>query len=342
MEALTALWRQLSPPPAPTASSLSAGPMPGVRWSAWSFGGAAHGPVAESAQRALAAFFSPALGARYDERAVRPSAGWPAASLGEAAVLLAAYCVLLAVGVARARARAGALVSDGALRPVMVAYNGAQVALSAWLACAAAWRALGGAPRLGFACNAFDIDGGAAMPAVVWLFMMSKVVDFTDTALIVVRGKWAQLSFLHCYHHATIFVMFWLTLLAGAQGDVYFTVLINSVVHTLMYGYYLLSTLGVRPRWGRYLTQFQMAQFVAMNTQALIIMTRGCAYPVRMNRLYLGYCFSLLVLFFWFYVDKHCRAPAPRAGRLAASSEDSGSANKQSGAAAAITGKKRA
>jgi elongation of very long chain fatty acids protein 4 len=150
-------------------------------------------------------------------------------------------------------------------------------------------------------------DGGdAAMPALVWLFAASKVVDFADTALIVARAKWAQLSFLHCYHHATIFVMFWLVLLAGAQGDVFFTVLINSTVHALMYLYYLLASLGVRPAWGRYLTQFQIVQFVLMNTQALLIFAGGCAYPTRMNALYLVYCASLLFLFAGFYVEKHC------------------------------------
>ena len=286
-----------------SAEALLAGPMAGVPWSANSWGAWLHGARAEAAQRALVELFHPALAARYGERAVRAAAGWPGASLGEAAALLAAYCLLLVIGVSRARARAGPLLSDGALRPAMVAYNGAQVALSSVLAASAAALAL--RRGLAFACNGYALDGDAAMPALVWLFAASKVVDFADTALIVARAKWAQLSFLHCYHHATIFVMFWLVLVAGAQGDVFFTVLINSTVHALMYLYYLLASLGVRPAWGRYLTQFQIAQFVLMNTQALLIFAGGCAYPTRMNALYLAYCASLLVLFAWFYVEKH-------------------------------------
>ena len=36
---------------------------------------------------------------------------------------------------------------------------------------------------------------------VLWLFYVSKVLDFADTFFIVVRGKWEQFSFLHIYHH---------------------------------------------------------------------------------------------------------------------------------------------
>ena len=291
---------------APSAESLKAGPLPGVSWSSGSLGGYLHGPAAEVMQRALVSWFVPALGERYEEANVRSSASWPGASLGEALAILAAYFLLLFVGVTRARAHAGPLVSDDALKPLMLAYNGGQVLLSAWLAISAAWQAMA-LPQLRFACNGFDLSAGPAMPAVVWLFMLSKVVDFMDTVLIIARGKWSQLSFLHCYHHATIFAMFWLTVASASQGDVFFPVLINSVVHTLMYLYYLLAALGARPSWGRYLTQFQMVQFVGMTSQALLILGFGCSYPARMSYLYLAYAFSLLFLFAWFYVDKHLR-----------------------------------
>ena len=318
---------------APSVESLKNGPLPGVAWSAGSLGAQLHGPAAEVVQRALVGWFVPALGERYWDAAARPSASWPGASLGEALAILAAYVVLLAVGVSRARAHAGPLVSDAALKPLMLAYNGGQVLLSAWLAGSAAWQSLA-LPRLRFACNAFDLGAGPAMPAVVWLFMLSKVVDFMDTVLIVARGKWAQLSFLHCYHHATIFAMFWLTVAGAAQGDVFFPVLINSIVHTLMYLYYLLAALGARPSWGRYLTQFQMVQFVGMTSQALLILGFGCLYPARMSYLYLAYAFSLLFLFAWFYVDKHLRVGRAGAGEAGAPAKARGGARVEKNKAA--------
>lgn len=45
------------------------------------------------------------------------------------------------------------------------------------------------------------------MANVLWLFYMSKILDFMDTLFIVLGKKWEQLSFLHVYHHTTIFLV---------------------------------------------------------------------------------------------------------------------------------------
>jgi elongation of very long chain fatty acids protein 4 len=42
---------------------------------------------------------------------------------------------------------------------------------------------------------------------VFWLFYVSKVFDYFDTLVIILRRKWRQLSFLHVYHHITIFLV---------------------------------------------------------------------------------------------------------------------------------------
>ena len=36
-----------------------------------------------------------------------------------------------------------------------------------------------------------------------------QVLDFADTVFIIARGKWKQLSFLHYYHHVSIFMIYW-------------------------------------------------------------------------------------------------------------------------------------
>ena len=45
------------------------------------------------------------------------------------------------------------------------------------------------------------------MAAVLWVFYMSKILDFVDTVIIIVRRKWRQLSFLHVFHHVSIFLV---------------------------------------------------------------------------------------------------------------------------------------
>jgi len=46
--------------------------------------------------------------------------------------------------------------------------------------------------------------------AAFWWFYISKILEFADTAFFILRHKWTQLSFLHVYHHSTMFVFCWI------------------------------------------------------------------------------------------------------------------------------------
>lgn len=43
------------------------------------------------------------------------------------------------------------------------------------------------------------------MGNVLYMFYLSKILDFFDTIFIILGKKWNQLSVLHVYHHLTIF-----------------------------------------------------------------------------------------------------------------------------------------
>ena len=62
-------------------------------------------------------------------------------------------------------------------------------------------------------CLCAQTETGLA--SVLWVFYCSKVLDFFDTIFMVVRGKWAQFSILHTYHHASIFIVYWLLVNVG-------------------------------------------------------------------------------------------------------------------------------
>lgn len=68
-------------------------------------------------------------------------------------------------------------------------------------------------------CNKFD-PSRSGMATVLWLFYLSKVGDFFDTIFIVARGKWRQFSVLHVYHHSSIFMVYWVNVNVGYDGDV--------------------------------------------------------------------------------------------------------------------------
>lgn len=53
----------------------------------------------------------------------------------------------------------------------------------------------------------------------LWWFYFSKLLEFMDTFFFVLRKKNNQISFLHVYHHATMFPLWWIGVkwVAGGQ-----------------------------------------------------------------------------------------------------------------------------
>jgi elongation of very long chain fatty acids protein 4 len=96
----------------------------------------------------------------------------------------------------------------------------------------------------------------------------------------------------------------WLTNI-GFAGDIYYAILANAFIHLIMYYYYLVSTVTAPPKWGKYLTQMQMVQFVTMLYQATYLLVNDCAYPKIVLVVYITYIISLLILFLNFYLGKH-------------------------------------
>lgn len=99
-------------------------------------------------------------------------------------------------------------------------------------------------------------------PLFFWayVFYLSKILEFIDTFLIILSGSIKRLTFLHVYHHATVVIMCYLWL-HSSQSLFPLVLVTNSSVHVLMYTYYLLCALGVRPRWKRIVTECQIVQF---------------------------------------------------------------------------------
>ena len=123
---------------------------------------------------------------------------------------------------------------------------------------------------------------------------MGQILDFLDTIFIVIRKRTRQLSFLHVFHHMSIFVVYWINISIACvhprcatplprvvpslystdtpsfadNGDGYLAIILNSCVHFVMYSYYLIvAVTGRTPAWKRYVTHLQMAQFVVMMSQ---------------------------------------------------------------------------
>ncbi|KAH8415560.1 hypothetical protein KR222_004599 [Zaprionus bogoriensis] len=145
-----------------------------------------------------------------------------------------------------------------------------------------------------------------------WWFYMSKILEFADTGFFILRKKWTQLSFLHVYHHSSMFVICWIVVKWIPTGSTFVPALMNSFVHIIMYGYYSLSALGPRLYpylwWKRYLTVLQLLQFalgLAWGAQAIV---NRCEYQPWLSYTGVLYMLSFLFLFGRFYVHKYASA----------------------------------
>ncbi|CAM6045430.1 unnamed protein product [Sphagnum compactum] len=151
------------------------------------------------------------------------------------------------------------------------------------------------------------------MAILVYMFYMSKYVEFMDTIIMVLKRNTRQITFLHVYHHSSIALIWWIIAYHAPGGEAYFSAALNSGVHVFMYLYYFLAAVlrgneKVRRKylfWGRYLTQLQMFQFGLNLLQAYYDRKVHAPYPPFLITILFYYMISLLVLFANFYVHKY-------------------------------------
>merc|ERR1719316_1790887 len=98
--------------------------------------------------------------------------------------------------------------------------------------------------------------------------------------------NWRQLSFLHVYHHTTIFLFYWLNVHVNYDGDIYLTIILNGLIHTLMYTYYFVSLHTRDIWWKSFLTSSQMVQFCCMISQACYMMSLLGLFAHFFNKTY--------------------------------------------------------
>eukprot|EP00475_Leptophrys_vorax_P004202 TRINITY_DN12510_c0_g1_i1.p1 TRINITY_DN12510_c0_g1~~TRINITY_DN12510_c0_g1_i1.p1 ORF type:complete len:279 (+),score=44.47 TRINITY_DN12510_c0_g1_i1:28-864(+) len=142
-------------------------------------------------------------------------------------------------------------------------------------------------------------------------FGISKIYEFLDTFIMIYRGNLRQVSFLHVYHHVMTSWLCWYASRVGPGGDAWHAVALNSFVHIVMYTYYFMSTIIVEDSlrrkylgWGKYLTQLQMTQFVAMTSIHTGSVLLNKAYPIEIPFMNLVFVVSLFGLFLQFYLNK--------------------------------------
>nr|CAD7435609.1 unnamed protein product [Timema monikensis] len=121
----------------------------------------------------------------------------------------------------------------------------------------------------------------------------------------VLRKKQKQVSFLHVYHHTVTALFSWgyLKFLPGEQGVI--IGFLNSVVHVVMYSYYMMAAMGPQFQkylwWKKYITWIQLTQFCVMLTYLLSLLVYDCKLPKILTFFFVGNVIVFLCLFLDFY-----------------------------------------
>lgn len=143
-----------------------------------------------------------------------------------------------------------------------------------------------------------------------YLFYLSKYYEFIDTFVILLKGK--KSSALQTYHHAGAIISMYVGIKYLAT-PIWGFVVWNSFIHTIMYFYYLCSTLSI-PFPGflkRSLTTLQITQLITgfIFAQSFLwwpncTWSDGQRFAIWVNCIYY---IPLLYLFFQFYITLYLK-----------------------------------
>uniref|UniRef100_A0A8B9XGF2 Elongation of very long chain fatty acids protein 2 n=1 Tax=Bos mutus grunniens TaxID=30521 RepID=A0A8B9XGF2_BOSMU len=151
---------------------------------------------------------------------------------------------------------------------------------------------------------------------VLWWYYFSKLIEFLDTIFFVLRKKTSQVTFLHVYHHASMFNIWWCVLNWIPCGQSFFGPTLNSFIHILMYSYYGLSVFPSMHKylwWKKYLTQAQLVQFLLTITHTMSAVVRPCGFPLGCLIFQSSYMMTLVILFLNFYIQTYRKKPMKKA-----------------------------
>ncbi|CAH2107196.1 unnamed protein product [Euphydryas editha] len=151
------------------------------------------------------------------------------------------------------------------------------------------------------------------MANTCWWYYFSKFTEFFDTLFFVLRKKNEHVSTLHVIHHGIMPMSVWFGLKFAPGGHSTFFALLNTFVHIVMYFYYMVSAMGPKYQkyiwWKKYLTAFQMVQFVLIFSHQLQVLFRpSCQYPRVFVYWIAMHGFLFLFLFSDFYKARYNKA----------------------------------
>lgn len=204
------------------------------------------------------------------------------------------------------------------LKPLLIVYNLTMVALSLYMMYEFFMTAY--LANYSLLCQPVDFSDNPLalrMASVCWVYYFSKYIEMGETVMFALRKKYNQITFLHCYHHTTMAVIWWSVCKFVTGGQSYIFGGINSFVHAVMYTYYGLSAIGPHMQkylwWKKHITKLQLSQFVILFFYCIRSQVIDCDYPRWLTRLMIAYAVTLFTLFMKFYLKAYMTKPSSSA-----------------------------
>lgn len=144
-----------------------------------------------------------------------------------------------------------------------------------------------------------------------WWYVAVRYADFLDTVFFVLRKKFTHITHLHVIHHTIVGINAWFWVLFAPEGQPALGLAMNAFVHTVMYAYYLLATMGPTVRrylwWKKYLTRMQIIQNVIFISHMCIPLFVDCGFPRYLIHIANAQTFLVMCLFINFYIQSYTR-----------------------------------
>lgn len=156
---------------------------------------------------------------------------------------------------------------------------------------------------------------------MAWIFAASKLPEYIDTYIMVLKHNYRQVSFLHVYHHCSIYIVSYLFYVIAPGSDGTWAGMVNSLIHVVMYIYYLLNLIFRTGPVKEFLqrnkfiiTRCQLTQFALNFIQTVYILF--IADPVRCRKepmqINFFYMITMITLFYNFMVQNQKAAAAKK------------------------------
>ncbi|ALC41559.1 CG17821 [Drosophila busckii] len=149
---------------------------------------------------------------------------------------------------------------------------------------------------------------------IMYGYFINKLLDLLDTVFFVLRKSYKQITLLHVYHHILMgLTPYFIGRFYGFGGQFVTIALLNTLVHIVMYFYYLISAMSTKLKgsiwWKKYITVIQLVQFVILLAQTLYVKVfePDCGYPAILNYLQMTQSITMIIMFSNFYIKSYVK-----------------------------------